>query len=77
MVMLTGKICQVCDANDEYTLGRNKEESDFYIYGDAYVGITYGTTSRIIYMKLKYVGKIAPRGNSINPLGGELNRMKE
>jgi len=29
--MLTGKICQVCDANDEYTLGRNKEESDFYI----------------------------------------------
>jgi len=31
MVMLTRKICQVCDANDEYTLRRNKEESDFYI----------------------------------------------
>lgn len=51
--------------------GRNKDRRRFLLrlYWDAYVGITHGTTQKIIYMKLKYVGKITPRGNSINPLG--------
>ena len=82
MLMLTGKICQVCDANDGYMLRRNKERKRFllYISWDAHVEITqltHETTTRITYMKLKYVGKITPHGNSINPLEERLNRIKE
>lgn len=77
--MLTGKMCQVCDANDEYMLRRNKDRKRFllYISWDACVEITHETTLRIIYMKLKNVGKITPHGNSINPLEERLNRIKE
>lgn len=58
--MLAGKICRFCVANDEYTLGGNKDGKRFllHVYWNAHVGITHETTLlRIIYMELKYVGK--------------------
>lgn len=31
MATLTGEMCQFCDANDEYTLGRNKDGKGFLL----------------------------------------------
>lgn len=44
MVMLTGEMCQVCDVNDEYTSGRNKDRKRFLLY--VYVGYVCGNDTR-------------------------------
>ena len=45
MIMLTGKICQVCDANDGYMLRRNKERKRFLYIFVHFLGRVCGNNS--------------------------------